>query len=68
MSEINWDLAPKGANEVVQNGHRIAFRGGAGNVYMSTGWGYIESWDSADVIATRPTQQKNRCGCGGVPK
>ncbi len=55
---IDWRLAPLGANELVRNGFRIAFRDDAGNVYMSTGWEYIESWDLAEVIATRPTQTK----------
>lgn len=54
---IDWNLAPKSANELVRNGFRIAYRDDAGNVYMSTGWEYIESWGLAEVMATRPTQK-----------
>lgn len=58
MSDINWDLAPHKAVELVQYGFRIAYRDAAGNVYLSTGWEYLEAWDLARVIATRPQPER----------
>lgn len=58
MSDINWDLAPHKAVELVQYGFRIAYRDAAGNVYLSTGWEYSEAWDLAGIIATRPQPER----------
>jgi hypothetical protein len=60
MSDINWDLAPHGAIELVRNGFRITYRDAAGNVYLYTGWEYSESWDLAEIIATRPQPEQPR--------
>lgn len=57
MIDVNWDLAPEGAVELVQYGNRVTWRKGIKIwCYTQEGWyDYVSDWKT---ITKRPTQTK----------
>ena len=57
MSDINWDLAPEGATEIVQHGNHITWRKGIKIwCFVQGKWcDYVSHWKT---IATRPQPER----------
>lgn len=59
MSDVNWDLAPEGAEELIQKGEFVGWaKSGCRWSHMGSDWIQYDSKGNDTVIATRPQERK----------